>query len=77
MSDTVGSRIRGMRLERGLTIRRLAALALGGEKNAAQISRWENGRNAPGLESLSRLAAALGCHVAELIPDSSRNMEAA
>lgn len=71
MPDTTAQRIRAARLSAGLTVRELAALALGGAKNARLIGRWERGEGLPSLASLQKIAPALGLSVADLIPEST------
>jgi transcriptional regulator with XRE-family HTH domain len=53
----VGARIRRERLRKGLTQTELARRIDTGD---AQISRWENGRALPVLDTLIALAEALG-----------------
>ena len=53
----VGRRIRKLRIERGLTLRQLEALA---DLSATHLSDIERGQTSPTLGSLMRIAAALG-----------------
>ncbi|WP_456829512.1 helix-turn-helix domain-containing protein [Deinococcus sp. UYEF24] len=71
MPDTIGGRVREARAKANLTMRQLAALALGGEHNARMIASWESEAFAPSIESLRKIAPHLSVSVAELIPDST------
>jgi transcriptional regulator with XRE-family HTH domain len=52
----VGSALRLVREERGLSLARLAELSSSGK---SQLSKYENGRELPGLHSLARILDAL------------------
>jgi len=60
----VGERLRELRLEAGLT---QAALATRLGTTQSAIARLECGRQRTSLESVGRVAAALGCDVALVI----------
>lgn len=60
----VGERLRALRLEAGLTQAQLA-VRLGTTQSA--IARLERGLHRSSLESINRVAAALGCETALLI----------
>ncbi len=62
-AGVIGGRIRGLRERRGFSVTRLAELS--GMKRP-NLSRLENGRHAPSLETLERVADALGATVGEL-----------
>ena len=52
----VGSALRLLREERGLSLARLAVLSSSGK---SQLSKYENGKELPGLHSLARILDAL------------------
>ncbi len=58
-------RLRELRLARGMS---QAELARQSEVTTNYVSRLEAGGAAPGIDLAARLAAALGVHVAELLP---------
>lgn len=58
----IGGRIKRLRKQRGLTVAQ--CIEQGGPAHWFDI---EAGRNPPSLESLRRIAAALGCEAAELL----------
>ena len=60
----IGQRIRGVRKRKGLTITALAERA--GMKRP-NLSRLERGKHRPSLDTLERIAEALGVPVAELV----------
>ncbi len=60
----IGERIRELRTARGLSVNDLAVKA--GMKRP-NLSRLEHGRHQPSLETLERIAEALGTSVAELV----------
>ncbi len=60
-----GSRLRELRLERGMTQAFLAAVA---EVTETYVSRLESGRAAPGIDLVGRLAKGLGTTVSDLLP---------
>src|SRR5262245_60888661 len=59
------ARIRATRLRRGIT---LVALATAANVHPVYLVHLENAQQSPGLEVLVRLAVALECSVAELVP---------
>lgn len=59
----IGRRLKSLREQKGLTQEELAARAGAG---ISHLSRVENGRVAPTLGTLRKLAAALECDVADL-----------
>ncbi|MBF8267442.1 MAG: hypothetical protein HW388_950 [Dehalococcoidia bacterium] len=62
----IGTRVREVRLARGLTISELAQKA--GMKRP-NLSRLEHGRQAPSLDTLEQIAASLMVPVADLVRD--------
>jgi transcriptional regulator with XRE-family HTH domain len=58
-------RLRGLRVERGMTQAQLAERA---EVSVAYVGRLERCEAAPGIDLVARLAAALGAKAAELLP---------
>lgn len=60
-----GHRLRDVRTSRGMTQAQLAEQA---EVTLSYITRLENGSSAPGIDLVSRLAAALGTTVGDLLP---------
>jgi transcriptional regulator with XRE-family HTH domain len=63
---STGERIRAVRTIRRMTQRDLAAeMAL----PQSVIARWESSPTQPSLRNLCRLAAALRCHMVELLPE--------
>ena len=63
-ADRIGGRIRELRTQRGLSVTQLAASS--GMKRP-NLSRIENGKHVPSLETLERVADALGTPVARLL----------
>ena len=63
---TVGEKIRAVRKERKMTQKRLGNI-LG--MDTTRISQYETGQRNPKIETLSKIADALGVSVAELLPD--------
>lgn len=61
---TNDSTLARIRIERGLTQCQLAGRIGCCQKD---ISRWESGERTPGMASLIKLSAALGCTMEELI----------
>jgi transcriptional regulator with XRE-family HTH domain len=59
----VGERVKGLRMGKGLTQADVAELA---NIDRAEVSKFENGRHDPRLETLWRIAGALGVSVASL-----------
>jgi transcriptional regulator with XRE-family HTH domain len=63
--DLVGARIRAVRQERGISQDKLAySIPL----DRAHIGLIENGKRAPTVPTLVKLAAALDCEVGDLFP---------
>ncbi|MCB9758270.1 MAG: helix-turn-helix transcriptional regulator [Alphaproteobacteria bacterium] len=61
----VGSRLRQLRKQAGLTQSQLGSRA--GGIAAAEISKFENARRSPCLETLERLSHAIGVPMSELV----------
>lgn len=55
-----GELIRAQRLEKGLSIRKLAELT---GLSSGAISRWESGKRIPSIESFNKVMAALGAEL--------------
>lgn len=66
LSARIGQRIRALRTERRLTQKELARRA---EIAAPNLNRIEKGQKGLSMESLERLAGALGVQPAELLRD--------
>lgn len=64
LAKRVGENLRAERTTRGLSLRDLAAVS---GIAAPNLSNFENGRTTPRLETLGRLAEALGVTVASLV----------
>lgn len=64
-----GSRLREVRLSRGMTQAQLAERA---EVSEAYVGRLERGRAAPGVDLVARLAVALGTTPGDLLPLSGQ-----
>lgn len=62
-TETTGDLIRSRRIASGMTQVQLAELIGCTQKD---VSRWENGEREPGVSSLKKLAAALGCKIDDL-----------
>jgi len=58
------SKIAATRKAKGFTQQALAAAL---NVTPMAVSNWEAGRRSPSLKTLQRIAAALGCEVAELV----------
>ena len=58
----VGEKVREIRNEKKLSLRQLAAMT---DMNHAYLSRIENAKVQPSVESLIKIAKALGCDVAD------------
>ena len=67
--ETLGTRLRGLRKARGLTMVQLAGLV---EVSQSAVSQWESGREQPARENVVRLARALGTSVGALLGDTVR-----
>jgi len=65
----VGRAIRTLRIQRGLTQRQLAAKA---DVEVTWLSRLERGHANPSLDTLRRLAQALGVRLSKLIAQSEK-----
>jgi transcriptional regulator with XRE-family HTH domain len=61
-------RLRRRRRLAGLTVRELAAKA---QVSVGSISMLENGKQSAGVKMLADLANALGCEIADLMPDEN------
>jgi transcriptional regulator with XRE-family HTH domain len=61
-------RLRRRRITAGLSIRELAAKA---QVSVGSISMLENGKQSAGVKMLADLANALGCEIADLMPDEN------
>lgn len=68
MRTTNGTRIAELRIARGLSRRRLAAVV---EVSPTQIGRYEQGLNDPTLLVALRIADALGCDVHDFVTEGS------
>lgn len=55
-----GELIRSQRVEKGLSIRKLAELT---GLSSGAISRWESGKRIPSIESFNKVMAALGAEL--------------
>jgi transcriptional regulator with XRE-family HTH domain len=67
MWNRIGEALRQRRIRRGLT---RAALANKVDVSPAMITYLEQGERRPSIELLDALASALGCRVADLIPET-------
>lgn len=65
--ETLGTRLRGLRKARGLTMVQIAGLV---EVSQSAVSQWESGREQPARENIVRLARALGTSVGALLGDA-------
>jgi DNA-binding XRE family transcriptional regulator len=65
-AERIGQRVRDRRLSAGMKQARLAELS---HLKEANLSRLEKGRHLPSLETLERVAGALGVSVASLIAE--------
>jgi transcriptional regulator with XRE-family HTH domain len=72
--DEIGSTIRALRQERGLSLRDLSRLT---GFSISFLSLVERGRSSLALTSLQKVATALGTSVASFFPDVGRAREAA
>lgn len=63
-SKVFGARVRAIRLSKGLTQKQLAERA---EVERLQIIVIERGTSNPKLETMTKVAAALGCQIHELL----------
>jgi DNA-binding XRE family transcriptional regulator len=63
-SKVFGAKVRAARLAKGLTQRQLAELS---EVERLQIIIIERGDSNPKLETMTKVAAALGCQIHELL----------
>lgn len=64
---TVGERIKAARKKAGLT--QLDVAYRLGDQSYQSVAQWERGVRAPKLESLERLAEAIGCPLSDLTHD--------
>jgi len=58
----IGEKIKQIRHEKNMSLRQLAVMS---DINHAYLSRIENGKVQPSVESLTKIAKALGCDVAD------------
>lgn len=65
MSQTIATNLRRLRDQMGLTQQALATRM--GLKTHSSIGHWENGRT-PDVDTLQRMATALGCEQSEIDP---------
>lgn len=70
LATEVGHRVRVYRMKRGLAQEKLAYMA---DMSFGTLSKIENGRAVPSLETLERLAEVLDIHVRDLIPERDLN----
>ncbi len=66
LGSEIGARVRALRLQRGLSGRKLAAAA---DVSQPFLSQLEAGRTSVAIATLYRLAAALGARPSDLLPD--------
>ena len=71
-ADTFAARLLAARRGAGLSVSELARRA---SLSRQQIGNYEAGRSEPTVSSLARLALALGCPVAYLVPISEKPVE--
>jgi len=64
----IGDTIKGIRVQRGLSIRDLATQA---DMSAASLSNIERNVNSPTLDSLSKICTALNIHMIDLLQQNS------
>lgn len=67
---TTGEKIKKARLDKGLTQKELGE-KLGGISQQ-QIGQWETGKANPKLETIRKIAAALGVYLSDLVDDWSK-----
>lgn len=66
---TLGQRVKSARQMKGMTQLELAhAIDYQGDDAGAYVSRVENGQSTPRLDTLQRIAAALGVSACSLLP---------
>lgn len=63
---TIADNLKAIRKDRGFTQAQLSELA---QIDVIQLSRIERGKSQPGLDSLKKIAIALGCSTDELVFD--------
>ena len=68
---TIGDRIKAARKDKGLTQKQLEELC---GINAANIRKYESGRQNPKIETIKRIANALGVDVYELLGAAEREL---
>ncbi|MCB9797150.1 MAG: helix-turn-helix transcriptional regulator [Alphaproteobacteria bacterium] len=73
IAQRVGERLRALRVEADLTQTQLGDRA--GGIAAAEISKFENARRSPSLETLERLSVAMGVPLRDLIDVDLRSPE--
>lgn len=64
-----GEKLRQVRVQRGMSQAQLAEQA---QVSVAYVGRLERGGAAPGIDLVAKLASALGCKAAELMPDEDQ-----
>ncbi len=62
---TIGEHIKEERIKKGMS---QGALAKKMNISSAMIGHWESGRRVPKMETVSRIAVALGVSVSDLLP---------
>jgi XRE family transcriptional regulator, master regulator for biofilm formation len=67
--SNVGKRIKEIRQERGLSVRALARKL---ETDHSYLSKVENGKVTPSLETLVKIADALQCNVSDFFEDENK-----
>lgn len=67
---TVGENIKRIRKEKGLTQKTLGELC---GINEANIRKYENGKQNPKIETVDKIASALGVHIADLMEEYTFN----
>lgn len=65
----LGDRLRTARRERAVAANELAAAI---SVSTMTVLAWERGRSAPAMLSLHAIGRALGCAMADLLPDEAR-----
>lgn len=65
--DQIGSRIKSLRIDRGLT---LAQVSDQTSFSCSYLSKLENSQSAPPVSTLSSIAEALGVHIADIFSES-------
>ena len=71
MSSSIGSRIRDLRVAKGLTQMAIAGPGI----SAGYVSLVESGKRTPSADMVARFAERLGVPVAELDVDTTRSID--